>query len=136
MRGMSYTFPSDVWSMGLILSEIENLHLVVARCSSSEWDPRQLFRVWKMCHAVGATQQGESFEVRVRQELNTRLPWSALRRKSRCATLGRVYGPHFAAFVRMFLYIDPSKRSSFVALDARSHEMFSSRPRSFHGCVI
>ena len=118
LPGVGYTYPSDVWSMGLILSEIESLHLVVACCASSDSYSQQLLRVWQMCHAVGATQQGEWFEVRVLQELRARLPWSVLGKDTRYATLGRVYGSGFGVFAIKFLHMNPLRRSSFAELEA------------------
>ena len=112
LRGMEYSFPSDIWSMGVTLAEMELLEAVVPARGPDECDLTQLRRVWRWCFAVGVTRSDDSLDVRIRLELESRCAGTSLRRHAggSAAPIGSIYGSHFAEVVRRFVQLEPANR--------------------------
>ena len=66
LRGMVYSFPSDIWSLGVTFAEMEHLQAVFPARADSDCDLTQLCRVWKCCSAVRVTHSCESALPRMR----------------------------------------------------------------------
>jgi serine/threonine protein kinase len=130
MPFMAYAWPSDVFSMGLVLAEVEHLAPVAMGSSFAQSNVEQLLILWGLCQPVAATKPMDSFACRVKRELAwcpaRELAWYPARTVSLWdqarPTLGRVYGPAFALFLAKFLQLDPERRSSFHDLHERCCE--------------
>ena len=112
---MKYTWPTDVWSVGLVLAEVEHLYPVAMSSPPAQSNIAQLLTVWKLCQPAAAQQPLGAFATRVKRELalyhggeisatmGNSLPHP---------TLGRVYGAGFAHLVGRFLRMGPAERST------------------------
>ena len=121
MPCMAYSWPSDVFSMGLLIAEIEHLAPVAMGSSRAESSAEQLLILWRLCQPVAATKPMDPFTCRVKRELAWS-PAQALLPNQARPTLGRVHGPAFASFIAKFLQLDPERRSPFHDLHERCSE--------------
>ena len=124
LRGMSYSFPSDIWSIGLIFAEMEHLQVVLPIIGPCDSDLIQLDRVWQWCQANKLVHSGDPLAKDIRKELCSRLPWNKL--QERLVTVkppGSSYGTTFASLVQQCLQLEPTKRSDCSALLGFLHQV-------------
>ena len=62
---MTYTWPSDVWSLGLVIAEMEHL-TPVAFGAAAATNTAQLLAIWKLCQTAAAPRALTWFEDRVK----------------------------------------------------------------------
>ena len=121
-----YGYPVDIWSLGLVLFEIEAREAACpTRARAPDWEQLQAF--WHLCQPAAA--QGSSFGLvgRVRQVLarNNVFPWlgthgliMANGRVKRRSDVGELYGPRFRTFAFRLLHFEPQWRVSARELSA------------------
>ena len=112
---MRYTWPSDVWSMGLVLAEVEHLYPVALGSSPVRSNVAQLLVLWKLCQPAAAQLPLGAFASRVKRELACYHGGdisATMGNGPPHPTLGRVYGVGFANLVRTSLRMDPDERST------------------------
>ena len=122
----SYGFPADIWSLGLVLLEIEAQRAACpTRPDASDWE--QLLAFWRLCQPAAATR---GFLLRVRLELNRwqARPWllaqdMSLTTETR-ARVGRRYGPRFRAFAFRLLEMEPQQRVAATSLSTSCQQTF------------
>lgn len=114
---MRYCWPSDVWSLGLVLAEVEHLFPVAMGSSPAQSSIEQLLILWRLCQPAAAspTSHPQSFAQRAKRELAS-YPEVALltplAHNSPHPTLGRVYGLVFTTIIKMLLKFDPAERGA------------------------
>lgn len=121
-----YSFPSDVWSLGLVFVELERMRPVFEISDALMCDYELLHRVWKWSRVNDTTDAQDSFDVKVKAELLTRVPDSELNLVSQVhlTLLGTVYGSRFRQFVLQMLRLNPSLRVSNDQIQVQSRELF------------
>ena len=121
LPGMVYSFPSDIWSMGLIFTEMEYLHFPM-QTDDDVPDVQQLWRVWLWCFSVGCchpTDSGDSLEASMRRTLGHTMPIIKMKIDLDCGTrIGCLHGAAFAAVVRACVQLEPNNRHDWPALTA------------------
>lgn len=119
---MKYSWSSDVWSMGLVLAEVEHLHPVAMSSPPAQSNVAQLLTVWNLCQPESGQQPLGTFAARVKRELACYHGGEMLvtmGNGSPHPTLGRVYGAGFANLVIRFLRMDPAERGAVSDLRER-----------------
>lgn len=122
MPFVRYAWPSDVWSLGLVLAEVEHLSPVALSSSPARSNIAQLLILWKLCQPAAAQQPLGAFAAKVKLQLACYPEVdisTTLANTSPHPTLGRVYGAWFADLVGRFLKMDPSERSTVGDLHDR-----------------
>jgi serine/threonine protein kinase len=113
LRQMPYSYPSDIWSLGAILFEIEHLRAAFpVRGDVGECELSQILQIWKSCAASSTIAQGRSqFEIAIQRELQSRLPACVLSKADERSLTrpiaGAPYGYQYSAFVRRCLRMEP-----------------------------
>ena len=117
LRGMEYSFPSDIWSLGVTIAEMEHCVHVMP---SADCDLSQLCEAWKWCAAVGVTQLCDPLDEAIRRELANRMALAFLQRRfyDGSARLGAAVGSKFASIVRRCVQLEPTKRADALTLVA------------------
>ena len=128
--GEGYSYPVDVWSLGLVLSEIEQKDAVCATmCRSSNPERQQLLVFGCSCKPAAARS---GLILRARQELARHEAASgaftaasgAFGHESARNKIGELYGWRFSAFVFSLLYFEPHTRVTAHALSQRCRQTF------------
>ena len=129
---VTYSFPIDIWALGLTLAEVEHkTHVCSSSLGACDWE--QLLETWVFCQPVAADRPA-SFQQRAKTELLRHTHRDALNRarpRRVRGRVGRAYGARFAAFISRCLQFDPFCRASAEALDdlcRRSCDSRASQP--------
>ena len=127
LGGLGHSCASDVWSLGIVLAEVES----VASIGNAFLPWEQLLVIWQLCQPLAPTANGHDprcLQARVKRLL---LRHCSPARLNAVATSGRppgvVYGPAFARFVRNLLQFNHLDRSSFARLDKCCSDALSAR---------
>jgi hypothetical protein len=122
MRCVSYSFPIDIWALGVILASVEiQGHICATANEAQECD--QLLRLWHLFQPA-AVVRGSSFANLAQQELLLFFGRHALAfTRPTSLNLGCAYGPRFGEFVSMCLQFDPHARSRAASLDSRCRRL-------------
>ena len=122
----TYCFGADVFSMGLVLLEIEALSAACpTRPGAPDWE--QLRACWRLCQPAAATR---GFPARAHRELARRQgpPWVGRRNLSVPSharlRVGRWYGLRFRAFAFRLLEFVPQRRVDAQTLSTNCEQTF------------
>ena len=127
MRGEVFSYPSDIWSSGLILAEAEHGQPIFYFANSVRFDWEQLMCLWqrRVCFPFEhlPSSPSKTFHSKIRSELfalcperNRRLVHKAL---TELPTIGHIYGSAFRTFVGRHLRLDPAERATSSDLDSQ-----------------
>ena len=134
VSGEGYGYPADIWSLGLVLLEIEAREAACpTRLGAADWE--QLREFWRLCQPAAATS---GFLLRARQELmrskvfHTAALHSGTVSEIRVASggvghrsrVGQFYGARFRAFAFRLLDFESQKRVTAQALSASCKQGF------------
>ena len=120
VHGERYDYPVDVWSLGLVLLEIEAKEAALpTRSGAADWE--QLRECWRFCQPAAAKS---GFLYRARQEL-ARNNVIHLHEFFRLRSLvGQLYGARFREFAFRLLNFEPQKRVVAQTLFESCHLAF------------
>ena len=122
-----YSYPIDVWALGLILAEMENRSPVCSLpLSAAPWE--QLLQ-YCFFYKSASHRRDYPFAVKAKSML---LRWTSadvLDKSAPPRRTGRVHGARFAAFVSRCLSFDPADRASAPLL----HEFCAAAPEVENG---
>ena len=116
VAGERYAYPADIWSLGLVLLEIEATEAACpTRPGASDWEQLRVF--WRLCQPAAAETSG--FPLSVRQELVRQQGWPMASGRVRLRThVGQLYGPRFRTFAFRLLDFGPQQRVAAQTLSA------------------
>ena len=133
--GATYGHPVDIWSLGLVLLEVEAREVACpARPRAPDWEQLQAY--WHLCQPAAAWMPSSSLVNSVRKMLERRngfprrvigtfgLRMATGRRVRRRSEVGEVYGPQFRAFAFRLLHFEPIMREPSSVLSARCEQSF------------
>ena len=117
LRQMPYSYPSDIWSLGAILFEIEHWRAAFPMRGEDDRDPElsQLLQIWKcFTDASCIAQNASPLGIAIKRELQSRLPGCALSKKEteRTSLVRPSAGAPFghSAFLHRCLELEPALR--------------------------
>ena len=126
LYGLGHSYAGDVWSMGIVLAELESL-----KSFGSAFVPwEQLLVIWQLCQPVAPTalRYKGCLEAGVKRLLLQRCAPAQLDAVGTSGlALGGAYGPAFARFLRRMLQFSPLRRSDFAGLDKCCSDALSAR---------